>query len=309
VYWREIVKVLPVSVGVVIAALVVMLVEIPVVGWKNSSLAALIRPSKSATNDLFWYCISLSGIGFILWYVFTLNVFVEVRPVIRQVLGLDTTLLRKIPVPGLQLFLFVIMIDFVSYVFHYAMHFTRPLWAFHKVHHSATEFNAITSERAHLVETSFVAEIFFFLPFAIVGTPVINVTIYVVLRHFVALLHHSRLPWSYGWFGTYVIASPQYHRIHHSVLPQHRNKNLAIIFPIWDHLFGTYCGDRIELNQLGVDDNHYNKKSLINDFFLSFILKSCASRSLGMQGHPPDNEWIEAADRQAVSRPIRNNVS
>jgi sterol desaturase/sphingolipid hydroxylase (fatty acid hydroxylase superfamily) len=33
---------------------------------------------------------------------------------------------------------------------------------------------------------------------------------------------------------------PQIHRIHHSVLPQHRDKNYAVWFPLWDVLFGTY---------------------------------------------------------------------
>jgi sterol desaturase/sphingolipid hydroxylase (fatty acid hydroxylase superfamily) len=30
------------------------------------------------------------------------------------------------------------------------------------------------------------------------------------------------------------------HRIHHSREPQHRDRNLAFIFPLWDVLFGTY---------------------------------------------------------------------
>jgi sterol desaturase/sphingolipid hydroxylase (fatty acid hydroxylase superfamily) len=33
--------------------------------------------------------------------------------------------------------------------------------------------------------------------------------------------------------------NPQYHRIHHSVQPEHINKNFADLFPFWDVLFGT----------------------------------------------------------------------
>ncbi|MBL8512917.1 MAG: sterol desaturase family protein, partial [Betaproteobacteria bacterium] len=38
---------------------------------------------------------------------------------------------------------------------------------------------------------------------------------------------------------TGVFAGPQYHRIHHSILHQHLNKNFAAMFPVWDRLFGT----------------------------------------------------------------------
>lgn len=34
--------------------------------------------------------------------------------------------------------------------------------------------------------------------------------------------------------------SPQIHRIHHSRLPQHFERNFAAAFPPWDVLFGTY---------------------------------------------------------------------
>jgi hypothetical protein len=33
--------------------------------------------------------------------------------------------------------------------------------------------------------------------------------------------------------------NPQYHRIHHSVEPQHLNKNFCRIFPVFDVIFGT----------------------------------------------------------------------
>jgi sterol desaturase/sphingolipid hydroxylase (fatty acid hydroxylase superfamily) len=35
------------------------------------------------------------------------------------------------------------------------------------------------------------------------------------------------------------VNSPQWHRIHHSVHPEHHDKNFAALLPIWDILFGT----------------------------------------------------------------------
>jgi len=37
----------------------------------------------------------------------------------------------------------------------------------------------------------------------------------------------------------WMLSSPQYHRIHHSLEPQHINKNFAVWFPVWDILVGT----------------------------------------------------------------------
>jgi sterol desaturase/sphingolipid hydroxylase (fatty acid hydroxylase superfamily) len=46
--------------------------------------------------------------------------------------------------------------------------------------------------------------------------------------------------WQMGW-ASVLWCSPQVHRIHHSLEPQHFDKNFAFVFPLWDVLFGTYC--------------------------------------------------------------------
>jgi sterol desaturase/sphingolipid hydroxylase (fatty acid hydroxylase superfamily) len=37
----------------------------------------------------------------------------------------------------------------------------------------------------------------------------------------------------------WLLTSPQYHRIHHSLKPAHFDKNFAAWFPLWDILFRT----------------------------------------------------------------------
>ena len=47
----------------------------------------------------------------------------------------------------------------------------------------------------------------------------------------------------------WIIVTPRYHHIHHSDNPEHYNNNLAVLFPIWDHLFGTYLDpDKVSRN-------------------------------------------------------------
>jgi sterol desaturase/sphingolipid hydroxylase (fatty acid hydroxylase superfamily) len=50
---------------------------------------------------------------------------------------------------------------------------------------------------------------------------------------------HANLGWTFGPLR-YVIASPVFHRWHHSVDPAARERNFAPMFPVWDLMFGTF---------------------------------------------------------------------
>ena len=50
---------------------------------------------------------------------------------------------------------------------------------------------------------------------------------------------HANLNWSLGPFK-YVLATPVFHRWHHTSLEQGGNTNFAGTFPLWDILFGTF---------------------------------------------------------------------
>ena len=55
---------------------------------------------------------------------------------------------------------------------------------------------------------------------------------------FYALLLHANLNWSYGRFG-YILASPVFHRWHHTSEAEGLDKNFAGLFPFIDAVFGT----------------------------------------------------------------------
>jgi sterol desaturase/sphingolipid hydroxylase (fatty acid hydroxylase superfamily) len=52
------------------------------------------------------------------------------------------------------------------------------------------------------------------------------------------------------------------HHVHHSYLPQHRDKNLGLVTSVWDRLVGTlYIGDPYEETPWGLGPNeqaHYS---------------------------------------------------
>ena len=54
-----------------------------------------------------------------------------------------------------------------------------------------------------------------------------------------AILVHANLDWDWGPLRA-VVASPRFHRWHHTDEANARDKNFAGLLPLWDILFGTY---------------------------------------------------------------------
>jgi sterol desaturase/sphingolipid hydroxylase (fatty acid hydroxylase superfamily) len=132
----------------------------------------------------------------------------------------------------------ILAIDFWSYLVHRASHKFPLLWAMHSLHHSAQALTMITGARhfwleGPLASAAFpVVAIVFKVPLEIV-TP-ITLFYFLVGDGFA----HLNLRVSLGRFAL-CIQNPQYHRIHHSLEPQHFNKNFCKMLPVFDVIFGT----------------------------------------------------------------------
>jgi class 3 adenylate cyclase len=149
--------------------------------------------------------------------------------------------------------LYLLLIDFFQYWWHRAQHRFPVLWDQHVVHHSDEAMNVTTAVRHHWSEFLFQG-IVVSLPF----TMLFKIT--PPQAGFVALIFgawqffvHANLRLHLGFFA-WLAAGPQVHRIHHSIEAEHRDKNFAAYFPIWDVLFGTYHHPRRgEYPETGVD--------------------------------------------------------
>lgn len=129
--------------------------------------------------------------------------------------------------------------DFFFYWWHRALHSIGWLWDTHAVHHSDEEMNISTGVRSHW--TVFMFETFTtVLPAMLILGPSPKVVYSLVgilaTWNFIA---HSNIRVCFGPLSP-VLVGPQLHRIHHSIYPQHHDKNFASLFPIWDVIFGTY---------------------------------------------------------------------
>lgn len=229
------------------AGLVVM--ELFFLTWEKTTVfRVFVRRNRSAVTDLGFTFLSFSTLKWLVEYVLTLGVaFLAVR------LG-DTLATRlgwarwELPSDGVLAVILAFTIYFLSTTFigywqHRLLHW-RWFWNLHRFHHSATELNLLTGFRVNPAEsvtnvvTALSPLVFFKVPNA--GLFANFVFVNLVLGQ----LQHSELPWTFGWFGRWVVTPPSVHHIHHSVDPEHHHSNYSNC-PLWDRLFGTwYAGEK-----------------------------------------------------------------
>jgi len=137
----------------------------------------------------------------------------------------------------LQAVLVFVVGDFIGYWSHRWFH-GRRLWKFHAVHHSSKELDWLSSVRLHPVNDA-VSRILQAVPFVLLGFSPLVVAAYVPFLTFYAILLHANVSWSFGPLG-YVLASPAFHRWHHTKETEAIDKNFAGLLPVWDLMFGTF---------------------------------------------------------------------
>jgi sterol desaturase/sphingolipid hydroxylase (fatty acid hydroxylase superfamily) len=131
----------------------------------------------------------------------------------------------------------ILAMDLWSYLEHRAMHKFPALWAMHSLHHSAEALSIITGARHFWLEDVINTAVFpvigiiFKLPAEVLTTVA---AIYILPEGF----SHMNARMSLGRFALF-LNNPQYHRIHHSLEPQHFNKNFCKMLPLFDVIFGT----------------------------------------------------------------------
>lgn len=148
--------------------------------------------------------------------------------------------------PEIPLWLYVILgvllLDFIgAYLAHYVEHKVKPLWMIHLVHHTDHEVDTTTANRHHPLE-SLIRFSFTLMGVFIVGTPIGIVMLYQSLSIVATQFSHAniRLPKRVDAILSWVIVSPDMHKVHHHYRLPYTDSNYGNIFAIWDRLFGTF---------------------------------------------------------------------
>ncbi|GAA5134046.1 sterol desaturase family protein [Prosthecobacter algae] len=130
-----------------------------------------------------------------------------------------------------------VLADFLAYWSHRLFHGGR-WWPFHAVHHSSEDLDWLSSIRVHPVN-DLVNKFIQVTPLLLLGfNPWVTLSTAPFFTLY-AIFLHARVDWDFGPLR-YVIATPMFHRWHHSRLREAWDKNFAGLFPFWDLFFGTF---------------------------------------------------------------------
>lgn len=180
--------------------------------------------------------------------------------------------------------IWIAVFDFFYYWWHRFQHESPLLWRIHKLHHIDPELGVSTNFRHHWLE-DILRVPFILVPMALLFKLEPAVAFVLV---FWTVFIHANVRLHLGFFAR-VFAGPQLHRIHHSRLPQHFDRNYAAFLPIYDQLFGTYFHPRPgEFPPTGVEGEP-EMKSLGEAALLPFMR--------------PRTRWVSGAEmaRRAVA--------
>lgn len=148
-----------------------------------------------------------------------------------------------------------VLMDFLNWFHHYVRHKVKPFWVFHAIHHSQHQMNMFTDLRVHVVEY-LISLPLYYTPLFLFHLDVELAFWLVLLRNSYARIYHGNIRSNYGWLR-YLLVTPQSHRIHHSADPRHADKNFAVIFSVWDRLFGTQWTRYDEYPDTGITDDGF----------------------------------------------------
>ncbi len=141
---------------------------------------------------------------------------------------------------------YLLAFDLLDYWIHRGQHQVDRWWALHAVHHSQRQMTLWSDNRNHLLDDLIRDVLLAFTARAIGVAPGQFVAV-VAITQLLESLSHTNTRLSFGWLGERLLVSPRFHRQHHAIGIGHESHgpgtlggcNFAVLFPVWDLLFGT----------------------------------------------------------------------
>lgn len=189
--------------------------------------------------------------------LFRLAMFFSLDPLLDMVSGemrlaglptwqLDSLWPGLTDVPWVSFVLYLLVFDFFNYWLHRAQHQFEWWWALHALHHSQRSMSMWSDNRNHLLD-DVLRDVFFVLLARFIGVEPGQFVALVAFSQLMENLQHANVRLWFGPVLERVFVSPRFHRLHHSIGIGHESggrgtlggHNFAVLFPIWDVLFGT----------------------------------------------------------------------
>jgi sterol desaturase/sphingolipid hydroxylase (fatty acid hydroxylase superfamily) len=246
----------------------VLWLECAIIGWKKSSLRALLLPSASVRTDIAAFLLEHLHVTGLVGKLMMLGVSAVSGEALRVWLVAHTGVTASLAVLPLAL---QVLAGFTAYTFfdywaHRIGH-TRLFWPLHRYHHAAQEMVVINGGRLH--PAGFVTVFVVNLPLPLLGVSLEAMLWVNVLAAILGLLIHTRLETDFGWIGRYIVQSPRHHRLHHK-LDMTEATGFFSMMPVWDRLFGGWS-ERSDVNiAMGVDTEYRHGFWVVSDMLRDY---------------------------------------
>jgi sterol desaturase/sphingolipid hydroxylase (fatty acid hydroxylase superfamily) len=155
----------------------------------------------------------------------------------------------------LKVIIAVMILDLIgAYLIHFLEHKVKLMWRFHLVHHTDVNVDATTANRHHPGESVFRA-VFTSLAIFVSGAPFGVVVLYQSLSALFSQFNHAniKLPRWVDTIVSWIIVSPNMHKVHHHYVQPYTDTNYGNIFSIWDRVFHTFAKKESDALIYGID--------------------------------------------------------
>jgi sterol desaturase/sphingolipid hydroxylase (fatty acid hydroxylase superfamily) len=156
---------------------------------------------------------------------------------------------------------FLILDFFGGWLVHITEHKVPFLWRFHVIHHADNNVDVTTGLRHHPGE-SVLRGLFFFFGIIVSGAPMYAVMIFQTLLILATAFTHANisLPRRLDNALSWVLISPNMHKVHHHWKQPYTDSNYGAVLAIWDRLFRTF--KKLDPSQIryGLDRYYPNER-------------------------------------------------
>ena len=185
--------------------------------------------------------------------LFSLFIFFVLDPAVDELAGvlrlegvsnvnLDDLWPGVTSIPIVAFVLYLVVLDFANYWIHRAQHRMRWWWGLHSLHHSQMQMSLWADDRNHLLD-DLLRDAIFALIAVLIGVQPGQFVLLLIATRSLESLQHANVRLSFGKWGERLLVSPRFHRRHHAIGDGHegtlRGCNFAVLFPVWDVLFGS----------------------------------------------------------------------
>ncbi len=150
---------------------------------------------------------------------------------------------------------------FGGWLSHIIEHKIPLFWRMHIIHHADNNVDVTSGLRHHPLESVW-RGLFFMIGILVCGAPIYAVMIYQTLLTIFTGITHANISLNpaVDRVMSYVLVSPNMHKVHHHWKQPYTDSNYGAVFSIWDRLFSTFRNLEPGKIRYGLDRYYPNEK-------------------------------------------------